>query len=63
MPGFGTTGRTYNNALRLMETLGITIREVNIRAACEQHFSDIGLDPGDRVSRTKMRRLANAPKS
>ena len=48
MPGFGTTGRTYNNALRLMETLGITIREVNIRAACEQHFSDIGLDPGDR---------------
>ena len=48
MPGFGTTGRTYNNALTLMQELGITLREVSIRAACEQHFKDIELDPTDR---------------
>ena len=41
MPGFGTTGRTYNNAILLMQSLGITIREINIKAACEQHFKDI----------------------
>ena len=45
MPGFGTTGRTYNNAMSLMRSLGITIREINIKAACEQHFEDIGHDP------------------
>ena len=48
MPGFGTTGRTYNNALTLMQELGITLREVSIRAACEQHFKDIGLAADDR---------------
>ncbi len=48
MPGFGTTGRTYNNAITLMQELGITLREVSIRAACEQHFKDIDLDPNDR---------------
>lgn len=48
MPGFGTTGRTYNNALVLMQELGITLREVSIKAACEQHFRDIELDPSDR---------------
>ena len=48
MPGFGTTGRTYNNALTLMQELGITLREVSIRAACEQHFKDIGLATDDR---------------
>ncbi len=48
MPGFGTTGRTYNNALTLMQALGIEIREISIREACEQHFRDIGLDPSDR---------------
>jgi NAD+ synthase (glutamine-hydrolysing) len=48
MPGFGTTGRTYNNALTLMQELGITLREISIRAACEQHFKDIDLDPNDR---------------
>lgn len=41
MPGFGTTDRTYNNALDLMCSLGITIREISIRKACEQHFRDI----------------------
>ncbi len=48
MPGFGTTDRTYNNALALMRSLGVTIREIPIRAACEQHFRDIGLDAQDR---------------
>ena len=41
MPGFGTTSRTKNNAWDLMQTLGITCREISIKAACEQHFSDI----------------------
>lgn len=44
MPGFGTTGRTYHNAVSLMQSLGITIREVNIEDACIQHFKDIGHD-------------------
>ncbi|MFI3262902.1 MAG: NAD(+) synthase [Rikenellaceae bacterium] len=44
MPGFGTTGRTYNNAVTLMQELGITVREISIKEACEQHFSDIGHD-------------------
>ncbi|MFI3281844.1 MAG: NAD(+) synthase [Rikenellaceae bacterium] len=48
MPGFGTTGRTYHNALNLMAELGVTIREISIKDACMQHFSDIGLDPSDR---------------
>ncbi len=45
MPGFGTTGRTYRNAVGLMRSLGITLREINIEAACRQHFADIGHDP------------------
>lgn len=45
MPGFGTTDRTYHNALVLMQNLGITIREIPIRDACLQHFHDIGHDP------------------
>lgn len=44
MPGFGTTDRTYNNSIQLMKSLGITIREISIKAACIQHFSDIGHD-------------------
>lgn len=44
MPGFGTTNRTHNNAVTLMESLGVTIREVSISAAVEQHFKDIGHD-------------------
>lgn len=48
MPGFGTTDRTYNNALELMRGLGTTAREIPIREACMQHFKDIGLDPEDR---------------
>ena len=45
MPGFGTTDRTYTNALHLMTSLGVTVREVSIRKACLQHFEDIGHDP------------------
>ena len=41
MPGFGTTGRTYNNALELMCRLGVQIKEIDIKAACEQHMRDI----------------------
>lgn len=41
MPGFGTTDRTYHNALSLMKSLGITIREISIKEACIQHFKDI----------------------
>ncbi|MDO5569943.1 MAG: NAD(+) synthase [Bacteroidales bacterium] len=44
MPGFGTTDRTYNNAINLMKSLGITIREISIKAACIQHFSDLDID-------------------
>ena len=44
MPGFGTTGRTYNNALELMKSLGISILEIDIKEACLQHFRDIGHD-------------------
>lgn len=44
MPGFGTTGRTHSNAVGLMHALGVTCMEVNISAAVEQHFKDIGQD-------------------
>lgn len=44
MPGFGTTDRTYNNALDLMRSLGVTIKEISIKEACIQHFLDIGHD-------------------
>lgn len=44
MPGFGTTDRTYNNALDLCETLGVTLKEINIVDACIQHFKDIDHD-------------------
>jgi len=44
MPGFGTTDRTYANAIRLMQSLGIGVKEIPINDACEQHFKDIGHD-------------------
>lgn len=44
MPGFGTTDRTYNNAVNLMKSLGITMREISIADAVKQHFNDIGHD-------------------
>lgn len=45
MPGFGTTDRTYNNAVNLMKSLGITIKEISIKDAVLQHFRDIEHDP------------------
>lgn len=45
MPGLGTTVRTKSNAQDLMETLGITAREIPIGKAVAQHFADIGQDP------------------
>ncbi|MBQ1939734.1 MAG: NAD(+) synthase, partial [Alistipes sp.] len=44
---FGTTDRTYHNALELMQLLGITMLEIPIREACLQHFRDIDVDPTD----------------
>jgi NAD+ synthetase len=44
MPGFGTTDRTYNNAINLMKELGVSICEIDIKAACIQHFKDIDHD-------------------
>lgn len=44
MPGFGTTDRTYNNALDLMKSLGVTIKEISIKDAVIQHFKDIDHD-------------------
>lgn len=45
MPGFGTTDRTYHNACELTRRLGATLLEVDIRAAVNRHFEDIGQDP------------------
>ena len=44
MPGFGTTDRTYTNALNLMKGLGITLKEISIKDACIQHFKDLEHD-------------------
>lgn len=44
MPGFGTTDRTHTNAVALMNSLGITQREINIAPAVKQHFHDIDHD-------------------
>ena len=44
MPGFGTSNRTYNNAIALMEQLGISIHEIPIRDMATQHLNDIGHD-------------------
>ncbi len=42
MPCFGTTDRTYRNSCKLAETLGVTLKEVNIKEAVNVHFRDIG---------------------
>jgi len=44
MPGFGTTNATYTNAMELMKAMKVSIREINIKDACLQHFKDIGHD-------------------
>lgn len=45
MPGLGTSAQTHRNALELMQHLGVTIREIDIRPAIEQHFKDIAHNP------------------
>ncbi|WP_422444063.1 NAD(+) synthase [Thermoanaerobacterium sp. DL9XJH110] len=44
MPGFGTTDETYNNAMELMRSLNVTIKEIDIKEACLRHFKDIEHD-------------------
>ena len=44
MPGFGTTDRTYNNAIVMMKNLGIDMQEISIAKSVKQHFEDIGQD-------------------
>lgn len=50
MPGFGTTGKTKNNAHSLMQAAGVTIRSVNIGCTVNRHFKDIGHDPDEHNS-------------
>ena len=45
LPCYGTTGRTYENACRLAETLGVSLEEVDIKEAVSVHFRDIGQNP------------------
>ena len=47
MPCFGTTDRTYQNACKMSQKLGATLREIPIGEAVKQHFKDIGHDPED----------------
>lgn len=47
LPGFGTTQRTRENARALIQRIGAEYREIEINAAVNQHFSDIGHDPSD----------------
>jgi NAD+ synthase (glutamine-hydrolysing) len=52
MPAFGTSERTRESAHRLAGASGAELREIDLRAACEQHIRDIALDPADRESVT-----------
>ena len=47
MQGFGTTDRTYNNSIKLVESYNTTLKEINIKEACAIHMKDIGLNPTD----------------
>ncbi len=47
MPGFGTTDRTYNNSIKLVESYNATLKEINIKEACTIHMKNIGLNPTD----------------
>ncbi len=49
MPGFGTTGRTYQNAVNLMKSYNVTWKEISIKDASLQHFKDIGIEENDRT--------------
>lgn len=48
MPGFGTSGETYTNAVQLIKSIGASIREIDIKESCLKHFEDIGHDPAVR---------------
>ncbi len=48
MPGFGTTDRTYDNAVNMIKSLGATFIEVDIKASVRQHFADIGHEESNR---------------
>ena len=48
MPGFGTTAKTKALAQRLAEAAGVSVKEIDIKAACERHLKDIGLSSRDR---------------
>jgi NAD+ synthase (glutamine-hydrolysing) len=52
MPGFGTTAHTLGSARDLAASLGVGLREIDIRPACQQHIKDIGLPAEDRASTT-----------
>ena len=45
MPCFGTSDRTYQNAWKLMQALGISCKEISVKDAVMTHFRDIGHDP------------------
>jgi NAD+ synthase (glutamine-hydrolysing) len=49
LPGFGTTSRTYNNAIKLMQLSGVTLKEVDIKARCllawqSEHKTPFGIN-------------------
>ena len=48
MPGFGTTDRTYQNAINLVREYGATLKEISIKEATTVHMKDIGLKENDR---------------
>ena len=50
MPGFGTTNRTYTNAVQMIRLLGATLREVDIKEACLLQFKDLEFDPALRTN-------------
>ena len=45
MPGFGTTDRTYLNALEMCKLSGTDLREMDIKEVCEQQFKILNIDP------------------
>ena len=45
MPGFGTTGKTFNSSKELSSALGVTLKTVDITGSVLKHFEDIGHDP------------------
>ncbi len=45
MPCFGTSKRTYNNAVTMCESLGVTLKEIDIKESVQRHFTDIGHNP------------------